>query len=135
MTLSEVYDEFCSEKLDGESVSDDGKSSFSSVFVGMNKVEMTKVSPKVRLSDVVGSLGSFLKFVLTPQVEDEDINMESDPRPSAFVLLMEGSKNRNTTLPPEFTDARRTSKVRLKNDIRTCRACREGGFLPPVPGV
>ena len=131
VTLSEVYDEFFAGKFDGESLNDEGMSSFSSVFVGTNKVEMTKVSPTVRLADAVGSLGSFIKFVLAPNVDDEDTDLEPDPRPrpkNAFVLLMEGSKNRNTTLPPEFTDARNTSKVRLKNDLRSWLASNSVGW-------
>ena len=65
ISLSDFYDEFSNGTFDNEPITDDARQAFVKVLAGNSKVNLTKVSPTAKISDVVQHLGPFINYVIS----------------------------------------------------------------------
>jgi hypothetical protein len=119
--LADFYDEFSKGTFDNEPVFDDARQVFVKVLAGNSKLNLTKVSPTSKISDVVQHLGPFIKFVLAQEQQNDMILNDESATVSVNHFLMTAARMRSTTmpsfLPPLFDETHHQGKNKLKNDI------------------
>ena len=115
-TLSDVYTEFSSGKLDGGlPVPDEYLGAAVEASVGPKKTELIRVSCECPLGETVSALGQYIEYSVSTLPDRMDVD-HSDARVDAVAILMRGALERSH-LPNKWRIDQPNKKLKLKNDI------------------
>ena len=115
-TLSDVYTEYSSGKLDGAlPIPEELLGAAVEAFVGPNKCSLTRVNCECTVGDAVSALGQYIEYSLMPlSVLREDTQSTSTVRSDAMAILMSGATEKS---PDKWVEVTPNRKLKLKNDV------------------
>lgn len=115
-TLSDVYTEFRSDKIDGSlPLPDEYLGTAVEAFVGPKKIELTHVNCECTVGDTISTLGQYVEYSVSTLPVDS-MCTETDTRVDAMAILMRGALQRSH-LPDKWQMNSPNKKLKLKNDI------------------
>ena len=114
-TLSDVYTEFSSGKLDGSlPAPDEYLGTAVEAFVGPKKTELTRVNCECTVGETISALGQYVEYNVSVPAPVED--MYTEMRVDAMAILMRRVLQRSH-LPDKWRIDLPNKKLKLKNDI------------------
>ena len=115
-TLSDVYTEFSSGRIDGSlPLPDEYLGTAVEAFVGPKKTELTRVNCECTVGDTISALGQYVEYNVSTLPVDS-MCTETDTRVDTMAILMRGKLQRSH-LPDKWKADSPNKKLKLKNDI------------------